>query len=154
MSAVTQPIASYSRPPADTLASSEDTSLSSLLGGIVSDLQELMEDHLHLMKLEVQDDFQKSKDAMLPMVIGSSFLLAAFILFFVMLVGWLSWLEPAIPWFGWSGIVGVGSAALAGILLYMAKRKWELVNPLPEKTLKTVKKTIQSINDQVNTDKP
>jgi len=154
MSAVTQPIASYSRSPVDTLASSEDTSLSSLLGGIVSDLQELMEDHLHLMKLEVQEDFQMSKDAMLPMVIGGGFLMAAFILLFVMLVGWLSWLEPSVPWFGWSGIVGLGSAAVAGILLYMARRKWQMVNPLPEKTLKTVKKTIQSINEQVNTDKP
>lgn len=154
MNAVKQQSASLSNSLADTIPAGDETSLSSLLGGIVNDLQELMEDHLHLMKLEVQDDFQKSKDAMLPMAIGSGLLLAAFMMLIVMLIGWLSWMEPSIPWFGWSGIIALVTGAMAGVLLLVARRKWQHVNPLPEKTLQTVKKTIQSINDQVNTDMP
>lgn len=154
MQAVKQPYAPFSSIPADTLPAGDDTSLSSLLGGIVNDLQELLADHLQLMKLEVQDDFQKSKNAMLPMLVGGGLMLAAFLLLIVMLIGWLSWMEPSIPWFGWSGILALIFGAIAGALLLIARGKWRLVNPLPERTLRTVKKTIQSINDQVNTDKP
>lgn len=154
MQAAQQPFAPLSNPPAAPIPSGDDSSLSSLLGGIVNDLQSLMEDHLHLMKLEVQDDFQKSKDAILPMVIGSGLLLTAFMLLMVMLIGWLNWLVPSIPWFGWSGIIAIFTACFAGALLYIARSNWQLVNPIPEKTLRTVKKTIQSINNQVNTDKP
>jgi uncharacterized membrane protein YqjE len=154
MQAVKQPAASLSSPPADTIPAGGDTSLSSLLGGIVNDLQELLADHLQLMKLEVQEDFQKSKDAMLPMVVGGCLMLAAFMLLIEMLIGWLTWMEPSIPWFGWAGIVALIAGAIAGALLLFARRKWQLVHPLPERTLRTVKKTIQSINDQVNTDKP
>lgn len=153
MQAVKQSTAPLSDPSAAVLSNSDDNSLSSLLGGIVNDVQDLMEYHLHLMKLEVEDDLQKSKDAMLPMVIGSSLMLAAFILMMAMLIGWLSWMEPSIPWYGWSGVVALVTAALAGVLLLIAKRKWHFVHPLPEKTLRRVKKTIQSINDQVNADK-
>jgi len=151
MHAVKQQAASLSSPYADTIPAGDDTSLSSLLGGIVNDLQELMEDHLHLMKLEVHDDLQKSKVAMLIMAIGGSLMLIAFMLLMATLIGWLSWMEPTIPWFGWSGIIALVDGALGGLLLLIARKKWQHVNPLPEQTLRTVKKTIQSINDQVNT---
>lgn len=154
MSALKSPVAPYSGTPDGTTPAGDDTSLSTLLGGIVNDLQDLLEDHLHLMKLEIEEDFQKSKDAMVPMAIGDSLLVAAFILLMAMMIGWLHWLMPTIPWFGWSGIVAVVTAALGGLFLLVARRKWRLVNPIPERTLRTVKKTIQSINDQVNTDKP
>ena len=154
MSAAKSPVAPFSGPSADTAPAGEDTSLSTLLGGIVNDLQDLLEDHLHLMKLEIEEDLQKSKDAMVPMAIGDALLVAAFIMLMAMMIGWLSWLMPAIPWFGWSGIVALVTAGFAGIFLLIAKRKWRLVNPIPERTLRTVKKTIQSINDQVNTETP
>lgn len=131
----------------------DDNSLSSLLGGIINDLQDLLEDHLHLMKLEVEEDVQKSKDAVVPLVMGSTLLLGAFVLFMEMLIGWLNYLVPSVPWYGWSGIIAVVTTVIAILLLMMARRKWHLVHALPEKTLRTVKKTIQSINDQVNTDK-
>lgn len=154
MSAAKPSAGSYVGPPVDTTPAGDDTSLSSLLGGIVNDLQDLLEDHLHLMKLEIEEDFQKSKDAMVPMAIGDSLLVAAFILLMAMMIGWLNWLMPSIPWFGWSGIVALVTAVIAGLFLLVARRKWRLVNPIPQKTLRTVKKTIQSINDQVNTEKP
>lgn len=154
MSAAKPSVAPYFGPPVDATPAADDTSLSSLLGGIVNDLQDLLEDHLHLMKLEIEEDFQKSKDAMVPMAIGDSLLVAAFILIMAMMIGWLNWLMPSIPWFGWAGIVALVTAAFGGMFLLIARRKWRLVNPIPERTLRTVKKTIQSINDQVNTDKP
>lgn len=153
MSAAKPPVASFFGPPVVTTPAGDETSLSSLLGGIVTDLQDLLEDHLHLMKLEIEEDFQKSKDAMVPMAIGDSLLVAALILFMAMMIGWLNWLMPSIPWFGWAGIVALVTAALGGLFLLVSRRKWRMVNPIPEKTLRTVKKTIQSINDQVNTDK-
>jgi len=154
MQAVNHQYAPLSTPAVDQNSTGDDTGLASLLGGIVNDLQGLLEDHLHLMKLEVEDDFQKSKDAVIPMAIGSVLGMTASILFVVMLIGWLSWLVPSIPWFGWSGILALVTAAAAITLMMIAKRKWQRVNPLPEKTLRTVKKTIQSISDQVNPVKP
>ena len=127
-------------------------SLSSLLGGIVTDLHMLLEEHLELLRLEVQDDFNKSKAALLPMAIGSGLLAIACAFFLATLVGWLYWLYPAIPWFGWSGIITVIVAAIATILIIVGKVKLNNVNPMPEVTLQTVKESIQCISDQVNTD--
>jgi len=138
----------------DTPPSSDDTSLSTLLGGIVSDLQQLLEDHLHLLKLEVQDDLQKSRAAIIPMAIGGGLLLTACMLFTALVQGWLMWLEPAVPWFVWSGLLALGVAILGGVMLIIARRRWRRVHSLPEKTLRQVKRTIESINKQVNPDKP
>jgi len=153
MQAVSQSNALSSFPAKDE-SSGDDASLSTLLGGIITDVQSLLEDHLHLMKLEVEDDLEESKAAVLPMVIGGVLLLTALFMFMAVLTGWLNWLYPDIPWFGWAAINGGVILVLSIILLMIGKKKWQHVNPLPDKTLRRVKKSIQSINDQVNTDKP
>jgi len=133
--------------------SGDDISLSTLMGGIIDDVQALLEDHLHLMKLEVEDDLEKSKAAIIPLAIGGVLLLAALFMFMAVLIGWLNWLYPDIPWFGWTAIIAGVTVVASIILLMIGKQKWQHVNPLPDKTLRRVKKSIQSINDQVNTDK-
>lgn len=129
-----------------------DTSLSSLLGGIVTDLQKLLDDHLHLLRLEVEEDFQKSKQALLPWAVGVGLMLVALLLSICATVGWLAWLHPDIPWFGWAGI-SAGVILVFGLILFIiARQRWRLVNPLPDKTLRSVKKTFQRIQQQVNTE--
>lgn len=154
MQAVTSTINLPDVEPAEASSADDDTSLSTLLGGIVSDLQQLMEDHLHLLKLEVQDDLQKGKNAIIPMAIGWGLLVAACMLFLVMLIGWLSWLQPEIPWFTWSGILALCIGVTGGIFLIIARQRWQLVHAVPQKTIRQVKRTIQSINDQVHTEQP
>lgn len=127
-------------------------SLSSLLGGIVTDMHKLIEEHLELLRLEVQDDFEKSKAALLPMAIGSGLVVSAGILLLAMLVGWLCWLYPTIPWFGWSGILALFLATVGSILYIVGKAKLNDVQPMPEVTLQTVKESIQCISDKVKTD--
>jgi uncharacterized membrane protein YqjE len=129
-----------------------EPSLSSLLGGIVSDLQKLIEDHLKLLRMEVQDDFEQSKAAILPMVLGGGLMAIAVAMLFAMLVGWLNWLIPEIPWFGWAGILAITIGGIGAILWFIGKTRLNDVNPMPEATLKTVKESIQCISDQVNTD--
>ena len=139
---------------AKTPTESDDTSVSSLFGGIVSDMQQLLEDHLHLLKLEVQDDLQKSKNAMFPMALGMGLILAASLLLLTALVGFVSWTMPSIPWFAWSGILGFALATLALILLMIGWNRWRRVHPLPDKTFRQMKRTSQSINQQINTESP
>jgi hypothetical protein len=127
-----------------------DTSLTSLLGGIVSDVQKLLEDHLHLLRLEVVEDLNKSKNALLPLAVGGGLLLTAFLLLLVALIGWLAWLQPEIPWFGWVGIVAGSLGTLGLLLLWLAQNRWQRVNPLPEKTMLSVKKVFQRIRQQFN----
>ena len=115
-----------------------DTSLTSLLGGIVSDVQKLLEDHLRLLRLEVVDDLQKSKQALLPLVVGGGLLLTAFLVCLVALIGWLAWSVPEIPWFGWAGIVAGALMLIGVLLLWMGQFRWQQVNPVPEKTMRTV----------------
>jgi len=133
--------------------SGDDTSLSTVMGGIIDDVQSLLEDHLHLMKLEVEEDLEESKAAIFPMVIGGVLMLTALFMLMAVLTGWLNWLYPDIPWFGWAAIIAGVVGVLSIVLLLVGKKKWQHVNPLPEKTLRRVKKSIQSINEQVNTDK-
>jgi uncharacterized membrane protein YqjE len=124
-------------------------SLSSLLGGIVTDMHQLLEEHLELLRLEVQDDFEKSKAALLPMAIGSGLVGAAGALLLAMLIGWLNWLYPTIPWFGWAGILAAILAAVGLILFIIGKTKLTTVNPIPEVTLQAVKESIQCISNKV-----
>jgi uncharacterized membrane protein YqjE len=136
----------------ETPSVTDETSLSTLFGGIVSDVQKLLEDHLHLLRLEVEEDFDKSKNAIYPMAIGTSLMVIAFLFFILALIGWLSWLVPSVPWFGWSAIMAGVIALFGGVLLFLAFRRWQRVNPMPGKTLRSVKKTVERINDQVNVD--
>jgi uncharacterized membrane protein YqjE len=136
----------------ETLPVSDETSLSTLFGGIVTDLQKLLEDHLHLLRIEVEEDFEKSKNAIYPMVIGTSLMVTAFLFLILALIGWLAYLVPSVPWFGWSAILAVTVSALGGLLLFLAQRRWQRVNPMPGKTLRSVKKSVERINQQVNVD--
>jgi uncharacterized membrane protein YqjE len=134
----------------ETSPVSDETSLSTLFGGIVTDVQKLLEDHLHLLRLEVEEDFEKSKNAIYPMVIGTSLMVTAFLFLILALIGWLAWLVPSVPWFGWSAILAGTISLLGGVLLFLAFRRWQRVNPMPGKTLRSVKKAVERINQQVN----
>ena len=133
-------------------AANEAPGLSTLLGGIVTDLHKLLEQHLELLRLEVQDDFEKSKAALLPIAIGSALLGLAGFCLMAMLIGWLHWLYPDIPWYGWSGIAAGLLIAGGIILIVVGKQRLNDVQPMPETTLQSVKESIQCISDQVKTD--
>jgi hypothetical protein len=140
-------------PANETPPVSSDTSMSTLLGGIVSDLQKLFEDHLHLLRLEVEEDLQTSKRAMLPMAVGGSLLLTAFLLFLVSLIGCLAAWYPSIPWYGWSGIL-CGIFLVIGLILFLVgSSTWHSFNPLPDKTLGIVKRTMKHLSKTRQTSK-
>ena len=48
----------------------QQPSVSSLVVGIVNDTQELIKQHLELFRTEVKEDFTKTKQAVIPLIIG------------------------------------------------------------------------------------
>ncbi len=121
----------------------DDPGFVSLLGGIVTDFQSLLTQHLNLFKREVLDDVKKSRRAAITM--GAALMVGALgvMLLSAMVVGLLAWAVPQVPWWGWAGVAGV-LACLVGLAMFTAAKKlFASITPLPEETAKAIKEDIQ-----------
>jgi hypothetical protein len=120
-----------------------------LVTGIIDDLQELIKQNLALFKVEVREDFKKTRDAVSALGVGVGLAAVGGLHLTLMLVFLLQWAAPAIPLWGCFGIVG-GSMAAVGAALYLrGKRKLESFNPLPDESAKALEETVQWIKNKI-----
>src|SRR5690349_21191885 len=69
--AAAPPATALASPPAPSPdAPKTDLGMTAAVSGIIADLQKLMTQQLALLRAEIRSDWEKSKRAMLPMVIG------------------------------------------------------------------------------------
>lgn len=139
--ALHQPEASL---PQEPPPATKDTSLSGLLGGVVSDLQSLFDDHLQMLRLEVVDDMNRGVRALIPMLIGGSLIIVALLMGIVAGVGCLSWYYPDLPWFAWTAIVATSLLGIGTVLLLIALHLWSKVHG-PKKSMSSLKRVFQRI---------
>jgi len=131
--------------PVDTA----DLGVQSQVGGILTDIERLLTQHLELLHEEVRSDFRRTKDAVLAIGLAGALAIAGGILLIPTLIGLLSWAVPAIPWWGWSGIMA-GTLFLAAFALYFAgKKKLDSFNPLPDQTYQAAKESLEWMGNQV-----
>jgi uncharacterized membrane protein YqjE len=121
-----------------------DQSVTHLVTGIVSDLQDLIKQQLALFRSEVRNDVQKAREAAIPLIIGLSFAMVGAGLLVLMLVHLLHWATP-IPMWGCYAIVGAGSMLLGGALYYGGMKKLESIHPLPEESAQALKENVQCL---------
>jgi putative superfamily III holin-X len=90
--------------------------ISTLVGGIAADGQELLAQQLELLKCEIREDLRTLKQAAIFLAIGCVLVLPAAVLLCLMLVHFLNWAWPALPLWACFGIVGgilaIGAATL------------------------------------------
>jgi hypothetical protein len=124
-----------------------EPSLSSLVGGIISDFQVLMKQEVALARRELADELRKAKQAAISLAIGVGVLTIGALLLIFMLVFLLNWAVPAIPLWGAFGIVGGLLVILGGALLVSAKNKAEDIHVVPERTAETMKENVKWIKN-------
>jgi hypothetical protein len=135
---------------ANDLQTSSDTSVVSLVTGIINDAQELFKQQLALFKYEVREDLRKSREAALSLAIGAGIAFVGVVLLCFMLVHLMHWAIPAaggpvVPlWVCYATIGGV-LTLLGGALIYAGKKKFDSFNPLPDQSVEAIKENMQWI---------
>jgi hypothetical protein len=92
--------------------SPQDARVSTLLGEIVHETQQLVVDQLKLFKVEMKHDLSRMMQALIPLGIGGLTVFTAIILFGIGGAELLCWLAPALPL--WAGFLIVGAVIALG----------------------------------------
>jgi hypothetical protein len=121
-------------------------SLTSLVSGIVTDLQRLLRQEMKLARTEVRQEWDKAKTAAGAMVGGVALLAVGGLLLCFMFAYLIH--DFGVPLWGCFGIVG-GVLLLAGVILagtgYARARS---VHVVPPQTAQTLKENVQWIQNQ------
>lgn len=135
---------------ATDLRNSSDSSVVSVITGIVSDFEKLIGQQIDMVRAEVTVDWNKGKQAAVPISIGSGFLLIGGVMLSFMFVYLLHWLTtPAVsdttgfPLWGCYAVVGAFFALVGGITLYAGLRSVQTLSPVPEKSTAAIKENVQ-----------
>lgn len=122
-------------------------SMSSLVGGIVQDAQQLIRQEVTLARQELQQELDKAKTAAVSFgaAVGVGALSAVLLSF--MLVYLLSD-TAGLPWWASFAIVGGVLAVVGGILMAVAKNQASEVHLMPRQTVETMRENVQWLKNQ------
>jgi hypothetical protein len=131
---------------ANDLRTGSQPSVTSLVTGIASDLQDLLAQQLALFKAEVESDLTRTKEAALVLAGGLGVAVVAGILLCLMLVFLLQW-ATELPLWACYGIIGCGLALVGGTLVYVGRKRFESFNPLPDQSVRALKENVQCLTN-------
>lgn len=126
---------------ADRIPAETSPSLTSLLSGIVTDMQTLLRQEVTLARTEIVKEWDKAKTAAGSMAVGAALLALGGILLSLMVVHLIQW---ATQWHEWICylIVGGVAALLGAVLFYAGRAKAGDVNVIPQQTAEVVKENL------------
>jgi hypothetical protein len=123
-------------------------SVAPLLTGIVKDIQDLLKQNLALFKVEVRDDFRKTREAVAALGVGAALAAVGGLHLTLMLVFLLA-LIPGIPLWVCFGIVGAVFVGFGLALVVRGKKKFESFNPLPDESAEALKENVQCLTKNI-----
>jgi uncharacterized membrane protein len=126
-------------PRADT-----EPKVSTLVTGIVHDLEELVKQQLALFKAEMLKDGVKIRDAAIPVGLGIWAMMLGLGALALMAVHLLQW-STSMPLWTCYLIVGVVCVMVGGILAYVGKKQFDSFSPLPEESAQALKENIECL---------
>jgi len=129
-----------------------DTTVSDLIGGLVTDAQQLVRREIDLAKREVSIEVDKVKQGAVALGIGAGLALIGALLLGHMLVYLVQTLTGLSLWVSYL-IVGAVFAVGGGLILMQGIKRMKDVDPIPRETIETVKEDIQWIKEQNPSDK-
>jgi uncharacterized membrane protein YqjE len=119
------------------------SSMTSLVGGIINDAQDLITQQLALFRTEIRAELRKAQEAAIMLAIGIGVLLIGVLILELMLPLLLNWLWPAVPLWACFAIVG-GIHSVAGvILLVVAIKQFRAVHAVPEQSVEALRENLQ-----------
>jgi len=121
-------------------------SMAELVSGIVADAQHLFRQQIEMVKAEVKEDVQKTKQTALAFAVGGVLIGLGVVLLAVALVyGLYAAAGPSLPlWACWA-IVGGAIVLLGGVALFVGSRILASYNPLPDKSLHALQENVSWI---------
>jgi hypothetical protein len=130
-----------------------EPSVTSLVGGIVSDMQDLIKQQLELTRKEIEADIRKTRDAASFLFAGIGLVLFGCFAFCLMLAHLIHHLATpaalqdaaAIPLWGCYGIVTIVLLGAGCALAFAGKKKFDSFNPLPDESAQVLKENIEWI---------
>jgi len=128
---------------ATDLRSPPGVSMTSLLGDIINDAQELIRQQLALFRQEIRQDLHKARDGVMILGAGVGVIAVGGLLILLMLPLLLNWLVPSLPLWACFGIVGAVAAAIGGVLLYAGFKRFESIHPLSDNAAVALKENLQ-----------
>jgi hypothetical protein len=133
-------------------SSRSETSVATLIGGIVNDAKDLLINEFTIAKLEIQQEMRKTKSAALAFAVGAGVLGIGGLFLLLMCVHGVAVLSD-IPLWGSYGLVG-GLLLLVGvILLVRGKHTAEQIDVIPPKTASTLRDNAQWVKEQTTSDR-
>jgi hypothetical protein len=127
-----------------------EPSMTSLVSGIVSDMQDLVKQQFLLMRREIEEDLRKSTEAASIFALGAGLLLLGGIPLCLMVVHLIHWLaspagtDPALfPLWACHGVVGAVLLVIGGVLIGAARQKMKSVNPLQNPATEALKENVE-----------
>jgi len=124
-----------------------DTSVATLIGGIVNDAKDLLINEFTIAKLEIQQEMRKTKSAALAFAVGAGVVGVGGLFLLLMCVHGLVVLLD-IPLWGSYGLVGGFLSLVGAILLVRGKQTAEQIDVIPPKTAATLRDNAQWIKEQ------
>jgi len=135
---------------ADLKSPPEQQSLTGIISGILNDFQRLMTQQMDMVRAEIRSDWDKTKQAIWPIAVGSVLSAIGGLMLSLMLVFLVWWAtapagaDPArVPLWGCFGLVGAGFLILGGGLLGAGIHQFHTFNPLPEKSAEALKENVE-----------
>ena len=129
-----------------------DTSMSQLISGIVGDAQDLVRKEIALARQEVREELGAAKAAGIKLGIAGTVLAIGGLLLVLAVAQGIADLFNWPTWAGYA-LVGVILAIVGGVLLSAAQRQIKNINPVPERTVETMKENVEWIKDRTTSDK-
>lgn len=127
----------------DLLEVDKDTEVTTLLGGIVHDAQNLIGQQLKLFQIEMKNELKRGKEAAIPFAIGVFTALVGAIVLAFASSHLLVWVWPDLPFWAALGIVGTVLAASGGTLVCLGKCKFDSLKQLPDDSIAGLQENIQ-----------
>jgi hypothetical protein len=124
-----------------------ETSVATLIGGIVNDAKDLLINEFTIAKLEVQQEMRKTKSAALAFAVGAGVVGIGGLFLVLMCVHGLVVLLD-IPLWGSYGLVGGLLFLVGALLLVRGKQTAEQIDVIPPKTASTLRDNAQWIKEQ------
>ncbi|MGE0826813.1 MAG: phage holin family protein [Candidatus Binatia bacterium] len=126
--------------------SSARSGFASLMGGIITDVKDLLVHELTLAKLEMRDEVRQTKSAAASFAVGFGIAMIGLVLTFIMFVHLL---HQYSKWPMWScyGILGVSAVVIGGIILRVSVRRSEDVAMIPDRSIENFKETVDWIKE-------
>lgn len=122
-------------------------SAASLLGGIVSDIQQLVRQEIALARQETAEELGKAKAAGIALATAGAVLAFGGLLLLLALGGAVADLLDWPQWAGY-GIVGLLLAIAGAVLISIGQKRIKQVHPVPEKTVETVKENVEWLKER------